>query len=90
MIDPPKGHEDHPAITGRNSRYGLGLFAVYLALYGGFMLVTVFDVKVMATPAFLGVNVAIVSGVGLIGTALLLSCLYVWLCRPSRGEGPGE
>ena len=62
MIDPPKGHEDHPEITGRNSRYGLALFAFYLALYGAFMLVTVFDAKVMALPAFFGVNVAIVSG----------------------------
>ena len=90
MEDPPKGHEDHPAITGRNSRYGLVLFAVYLALYGAFMLVTVFDVKVMALPAFLGVNVAIISGVGLIVTALVLSCLYVWLCRPEREKGSGE
>ena len=37
MDDPPEGHEDHPAITTRNSRYGLILFALYLLLYGGFM-----------------------------------------------------
>ena len=90
MIDPPTGHEDHPEITGRNSRYGLILFAIYLLFYGGFMLVTVFDVQVMARPALFGVNFAIVSGVGLIVAALLLSCLYVWLCRPSRWEEPNE
>ena len=90
MIDPPKGHEDHPAITTRNSRYGLILFAVYLTLYGGFMALTVFDVQAMARATPFGVNFAIVSGVGLIVVALILSCLYVWLCRPSRGEGPGE
>jgi uncharacterized membrane protein (DUF485 family) len=90
MIDPPKGHEDHPEITSRNSRYGLILFAVYLALYGAFMLFTVFDLHVMALPSLAGVNVAIVSGVGLIVAALLLSCFYVWLCRPSRGKGAGE
>ncbi len=90
MEDPPEGHEDHPAITTRNSRYGLILFAVYLLLYGGFMLLTVFDVQVMARPALFGVNFAIVSGVGLIVVALLLSCLYVWLCRPSREKEPGE
>ncbi len=90
MEDPPKGHEDHPEITSRNSRYGLTLFAVYLTLYGGFMLLTVFDVQVMARPALFGVNFAIVSGVGLIVAALLLSCLYVWLCRPSRGKERGE
>ena len=90
MEDPPKGHEDHPEITGRNSRYGLVLFAFYLALYGAFMLVTVLDAKVMALPAFFGVNVAIVSGVGLIAMALLLSCVYVWLCRPSREKGSEE
>ena len=90
MIDPPKGHEDHPEITSRNSRYGLTLFAVYLTLYGGFMLVTVFDVQVMARPALFGVNFAIVSGVGLIVAALILSCLYVWLCRPAREKERGE
>ena len=40
--------------------------------------------------ALFGVNFAIVSGVGLIVAALLLSCLYVWLCRPSRGKERGE
>ena len=54
------------------------------------MLLTVFDVQVMARPALFGVNFAIVSGVGLIVAALLLSCLYVWLCRPSRGKERGE
>ena len=33
---------------------------------------------------------AIVSGVGLIVAALLLACVYVWLCRPSRDKGAGE
>ena len=89
MTDLPPGHEDHPAMAARNSRYGLMLFAVYLVLYGGFMFLTVFDAQAMSAPALFGVNLAIVSGIGLIVAALLLSGLYGWLCRP-RPEEPGE
>ena len=33
----PSQHEDHPDVVSRNARYGLVLFAVYVAMYGGFI-----------------------------------------------------
>lgn len=73
------------------ARYGLILFAVYLLLYGGFMLLTAFVPAVMASEVFGGVNLAIVYGLGLIGAALVLALVYAWLCRASaaRFQSPG-
>jgi uncharacterized membrane protein (DUF485 family) len=74
------------ATDRRNARYGLVLFAVYLALYGGFMAWNVVDPLGLARPALFGVNVAIVYGFALIGFALVLALVYMTLCRrPVRG-----
>ncbi len=75
----PQEIEDEVQIA-RRSRIGLCLFAVYCAAYGAFMLLNAFAPKVMET-TFGGVNLAIWSGFGLIGGALVLALLYAWLCR---------
>ena len=69
------------ATSQRNSRYGLILFAIYLVCYGAFMLLTAFSATTMAQPAIGGANLAIVSGLGLIVLAFVLSLIYGWLCR---------
>lgn len=70
----------------RNARYGLLLFAVYLALYAGFMALNVVDPVAMARPVWLGMNLAIVYGFVLIIAALALALVYMVLCRrPARG-----
>ena len=65
----------------RNTRYGLVLFAIYLALYGAFVLVNAFAPEVMERTPVAGVNLAILSGFGLIGAAFVLAMIYGWLCR---------
>ncbi|MCC6796232.1 MAG: DUF485 domain-containing protein [Candidatus Hydrogenedentes bacterium] len=76
-------HEDHPHVVNRNARYGLILFAVYVALYGGFVFLAVFRTPVMGTIVPGGANLAIAYGFALIGAALLLALVYVVLCsRP--------
>ncbi|HEY8548837.1 MAG TPA: DUF485 domain-containing protein, partial [Vicinamibacterales bacterium] len=64
----------------------LGLFAIYLALYLGFMLLTAFDFPFMARTPFGGVNLAVLYGFGLIGAALVVALLYMWLA-PSSDAG---
>ena len=76
-------HEDHPEMISRNSRYGLILFSVYLALYGGFMLLSAFAPRTMAQTPTGGVNLAIIYGMGLILGALVLASIYMYLCRPT-------
>lgn len=67
----------------------LGLFALYLALYLGFTLLTAFHLPVMAWAPFGGVNLATLYGFGLIGAAFALAVLYWWLSRETPGtSGP--
>ena len=74
--------DNHPETVSRNARNGLLLFAVYVALYLGFMLLNAFAHETMQQPVVAGVNLAIVYGLGLIAAALILALVYMWLCRP--------
>jgi uncharacterized membrane protein (DUF485 family) len=64
-----------------NSRLGLMLFAVYLLLYAGFVLISAFATDVMDTIVVAGLNLAIVYGFGLIVAALVLALIYGTMCR---------
>ena len=59
-------------MASRNARLGLKLFAVYLALYGGFVLLNAFSAETMESTPFAGVNVAILYGFGLIIAAIVM------------------
>ncbi|MBA3708277.1 MAG: DUF485 domain-containing protein [Planctomycetes bacterium] len=73
--------DHHPDDVSRASRYGLILFFVYLALYAGFMGISAFKPQLMAIRPFGGVNLAIWYGMVLIVAPLLLSAVYLVLCR---------
>jgi uncharacterized membrane protein (DUF485 family) len=79
-----------PETAARNSRYGLALFAVYLILYGAFVGVSAFAPEMMERKPVAGVNLAILSGFGLIGAAFLLAMIYGWLCRSETPAGDEE
>lgn len=67
----------------RASRFGLGLFALYLAFYVGFVVLNAFCPLLMeATPAA-GINWATIYGMALIGGAFALALLYAWRMRGS-------
>jgi uncharacterized membrane protein (DUF485 family) len=84
------GEPHDPAAARRNARYGLVLFAVYLALYGGFVLLNTFAPQALAYAPAGGVNVAVLYGFGLIAAAFALALVYGWLCRGRGGPaGPG-
>ena len=87
-------HDDHHAPTiARNARVGLWLFAVYVILYAGFMVLSAFYPERMRQPAIGGVNLAVAYGFGLIVGAFLLALVYMFLVRSraaddvSTGEG---
>jgi uncharacterized membrane protein (DUF485 family) len=65
----------------RNARVGLRLFAVYLVLYAGFVLLAAFAPAVMERKPAAGVNLAVWYGFGLIVAALALALVYGWMCR---------
>lgn len=68
-------------MANRNARIGLIIFVVYLAFYGGFVLLAAFSPATMAKLPWSGVNLAIWYGFALIASALLLALLYGYLCR---------
>ncbi len=67
--------------ASRNTRYGLILFVVYLALYGGFVFMNTFAPEKMEQVEFAGVSLAVVYGFVLIFAAFVLALVYGWLCR---------
>ena len=84
-VPAPEEPVDEHAVR-RRARHGLLLFAVYVLLYGGFMVLNVFFPKLMETTPVAGVNLAILYGFGLIAAALILALVYAWLCRAPNGE----
>ena len=65
---------------------GIILFAVYLVLYGGFVLINTFSPETMEATPIAGINVAILYGFGLIIAAFLMALLYGALCDSDDGE----
>lgn len=73
--------DEPPELSAQNARFGRKLFAIYLLLYAGFMLINAFAPSVMARPALAGVNVAIIYGLTLILGAFVLAVVYMIGCR---------
>ena len=76
------GPAEPSPVDRHNARWGLILFAIYVALYLGFMILAAFNPEQMAKPTpVAGINLAIVYGVGLIVAALVLAFVYTLVSR---------
>lgn len=73
-------------MTGRNSRLGFALFAIYLVLYGGFVLVNAFAPRMMEQTPYAGINLAVLSGFGLIVSAFVLAMIYGLACKDDDAD----
>lgn len=73
------------SVERHNARVGMVLFLAYLALYAAFMGVNVLAPAWMDFVPFWGLNLAILWGLALILGPLLISVIYMALCRvPGR------
>jgi uncharacterized membrane protein (DUF485 family) len=77
-------------MTTRNSRIGLVLFALYLALYSGFVALAAFSPTTLEATPLAGVNLAVWYGFGLIVAAFVLALIYGWACRTSSAAPESE
>ena len=68
-------------MSQRNATMGLWMFAIYLLLYGGFVLLNALSPETMEWLPFAGINLAVAWGFGLILAAIVLAFLYGFLCR---------
>jgi uncharacterized membrane protein (DUF485 family) len=73
-------------MQSRFSRLGLGLFAVYLLLYCGFVFLNAFSPETMEATPVAGLNVAILYGFGLIIAAVVLSLIYGLFCKDEPAQ----
>ncbi|MEZ6105336.1 MAG: hypothetical protein R3B96_04305 [Pirellulaceae bacterium] len=69
----PSHHQSHweRRMESHNAKLGVGLFVVYLTLYGGFVGINALLPSMEATP-IAGLNLAVLYGVGLIFFAFVL------------------
>ncbi len=71
-------HHEAPGLP-RASRLGLALFWVYVVLYGGFISLVLARSELLSMRPLGGVNLAIVSGMGLIAAAFVLAVVFMLL-----------
>lgn len=76
-------------MAGRNARIGLVLFCVYALCYAAFVFTSAFAPDLMDVKPFAGLNLAVLSGFGLIVLALALALVYGALAdrAPKAREG---
>jgi uncharacterized membrane protein (DUF485 family) len=65
----------------RKSNIGVWMTLLYSIVYGGFVLVSVFTPAWLGVSVFMGLNLAIVYGLGLILIALVFALIYNQLVR---------
>jgi len=68
------------------SKLGVWLFFVYASVYAGFVAIGVLAPTVMGERLFLGLNLAVIYGFGLIAFALVLALAYNAKCSAKEAE----
>jgi len=69
------------------TRLGVGMFIFYTIVYIGFVMTNVLtEGWAMQTIVFMGLNLAVVYGIGLIVLALVLALIYNALCTNKENE----
>jgi len=69
------------------TRLGVWMFILYSIVYAGFVMTNVLtEGYAMQTIVFMGLNLAVVYGIGLIVLALILALIYNALCTRKESE----
>ncbi len=62
------------------SKIGIKLFVIYTLVYIGFIAINVIEPILMEKVIFLGLNLAVVYGMGLIFLAIIMGLIYNHIC----------
>ena len=65
---------------------GIKLFIVYALIYAGFVAITTIQPEVLEKDIFLGLNLAVVYGMGLIILAIVMGLIYHFICSKKEDE----
>jgi len=66
--------------TAYKMRLGAWMFLVYALVYAGFVAINLIDPSMMEATVFLGLNLSVVYGFGLIVLALVMAVIYNQMC----------
>lgn len=68
------------------SKLGIKLFFVYGFIYAGFVGINTLKPELMKKDALLGMNLAVVYGMGLIVLAIIMGVVYNYFCTKKEDE----
>ena len=86
MLHEPAVSSDVDAVIGYKMRVGVRMFLFYALVYGGFVIINVVNPVAMESTVFLGLNLAVVYGMGLIALAFVLALIYTRICARKEQE----
>ena len=86
MLHEPAAPSGKDPASEYKKRIGVVMFIVYSAVYAGFVLINVISPLTMDKIVFLGLNLAVVYGFGLIVLALILALIYNHMCGLKEAE----
>lgn len=86
MLHEPAAPSGKDHASGYKKRLGVVMFLIYSLVYAGFVLINVLSPLTMDKIVFLGLNLAVVYGFGLIVFALVLAIIYNIACTRREAE----
>ena len=86
MLHEPAVSSDIDSAIGYKMRVGVRMFLFYALVYGGFVIINVVNPVAMESTVFLGLNLAVTYGMGLIALAFVLALIYTRICARKEQE----
>ena len=80
MLHEPATQSGPDHAQGYKARLGVWMFIIYALIYAGFVAINIISPPTMEKTIFLGLNLAVVYGIGLIVIALILALIYNRAC----------
>ncbi|MHB0995095.1 MAG: DUF485 domain-containing protein [Elusimicrobiales bacterium] len=89
MLHEPAAQCGPDASAEYKQRIGVWMFLLYAAVYAAFVAINLLKPLWMEKTVFLGLNLAVVFGFGLIVFALVLALIYNTMCGKHEAENKG-
>jgi len=86
MLHEPAAKAGKDPASPYKMRLGVQMFFVYAIVYVGFVAINIIKPVLMEKIIFLGLNLAVVYGFGLIIFAMILALIYNSLCTKKENE----
>ncbi|HOU52642.1 MAG TPA: DUF485 domain-containing protein [Myxococcota bacterium] len=89
MLHEPAAKQGPDPASSYKARLGVWMFVIYSLVYGGFVAVNLLAPAAMEATVLMGMNLAVVYGMGLIVLALVLALVYNGFCQARERELAG-